>query len=964
MNPRETDTVTEQISECNCSLAKQDGQDNYNLLTIGVLCVFTILEGHEGWTREQATGNWIQSNEDFIFAKEFSEQFPMGKPHSLPTKFNVVGEYDPKTLPEMMDLLKLVTANPQWMVIRAKPKAARRAIYRRKVNFETSNKSNIIAIDVDDFPLPDDISPFDIAAQGRYVLGILNSISEEMFPLDAGFIAHASSSAGIKSGIRLHMFFQTNIPVTQGQLKFTFSSINESSREKYNGVSIIDLAYYSAVQAHYFADPIFKAPFTDPFIKERVARLKYVSGGTIFMPDNVPDFESTKGEFKEEFYSLLDQIKGKRSTSDKVERIIGELEDAEDGVYLRIIPKLYHNALEEGIDLAWLEKEITPALSLYVAHKDNRRTIQEYFTNGRKQALKAFVNNSKREIPLNLKGVPIKQLDTNSAEQDRFLRLDKLPPEGSMTFVKSSLGTGKTTAIIKWLDSGMIDGGFLAITNTRALVSSNAKKFTSGQYNKSIDMLDFKRGGLTRMSSTIHSIHKFKGLVDKVDFVFIDEADAVMNDLLFAPVVKNRRQCIETLRDILLNAKHVILSDGDISAETVEAYGSLIDFDKPINFYNHHRRMLQGAQAYEFSDAESVWVAFQTSLEMGEKSIIVTDCGPAELGERGIALREATGCVVKEIHSNSTEDPDIRKILDYTNEELINQNVHGLLCSPSVTNGVDWNYFDNVFLLTLTPNQAPNMRFQALRRDRGAQTFYFYTDKSTSGFDAGSTQYNADEGWLDASQQSYARRRETESRNYASTLRYYLLDQGATIDIFTESWGKMESAADVYKEERVNAILSSLPDYTPLRHNDAYDAKLLLMSYYHIDKLSEVTRELAESFVEQKPNERAEFFHKVVDLLWPAIKKCTSVSVTPLAEALKKHKREFFLLTGQSAQAKYTRKYLGMMGIGKDLDLENIKDWYRTYCKIEGIQLHPDFMTEKERSLFEEASMDLRFDDE
>ncbi|MFP9048598.1 hypothetical protein, partial [Enterococcus faecalis] len=104
-----------------------------------------------------------------------------------------------------------------------------------------------------------------------------------------------------------------------------------------------------------------------------------------------------RGEFKEEFYSLLDQIKGKKIASDKVEETISELEEADDGVYLRIIPKLYHRALEDGVDFAWLEREIKPALSEYIATKDNSRNIQDYFNNGRKQALKAFVNNSKRE---------------------------------------------------------------------------------------------------------------------------------------------------------------------------------------------------------------------------------------------------------------------------------------------------------------------------------------------------------------------------------------------------------------------------------------------------------------------------------------------------------------------------------------------------------------------------------------
>ncbi len=41
------------------------------------------------------------------------------------------------------------------------------------------------------------------------------------------------------------------------------------------------------------------------------------------------------------------------------------------------------------------------------------------------------------------------------------------------------------------------------------------------------------------------------------------------------------------------------------------------------------------------------------------------------------------------------------------------------------------------------------MRFQAIRRDRGAQNIYYFIDKSTSGFSAGSEQYNIDEvGWV------------------------------------------------------------------------------------------------------------------------------------------------------------------------------------------------------------------------
>ena len=461
------------------------------------------------------------------------------------------------------------------------------------------------------------------------------------------------------------------------------------------------------------------------------------------------------------------------------------------------------------------------------------------------------------------------------------------------------------------------------------------------------------------MSTTIHSIHKFKNFVGQIDVIFIDECDAVMNDLLFAPVVKQRRECISVLREILLSAKVVILSDGDISAETIEAYGSLIDFDKPVSYYKHHRKMLSDAQAYEFPDESSIWVALQTSLEMGEKSILVSDCGPDELNEKGLTLRNNTGAIVKEIHSNSTSDIDIRRILDYTTNELIEQQIDCLLCSPSVTSGVDFNYFDNVFVITRTANQAPNMRFQAIRRDRGAKNIFYFIDKSTSGFSAGSEQYNIDEGWMELAQQLYVKRRELESRNFISTLRYYLLDQGATIDIFSESWGKIDSSAAEYTAERVSAILSSTPDWCAPRHADAYEAKLMLVKYFHLDSIKSITQEHAEMWISKKPHKRAEFFHKLQDIFWKDIKKCSNVTISPFIEALKKHKKDFFIRTGQSANPKYARMYLTQMGINKEMETEQIVDWYRTYCSIEGISVPYEFMTDEEKALADEAQNEL-----
>lgn len=923
--------------------------------------MFSVLQGYKGYVRNpDGTDGWIQKDaSDYVFAKVFADNIHAGKPVDMPAKFDLVSEHEPTNLAEMLELVKYLTTTPNVVAIRGRRRDLGNAFRRNGANFDTTVPSNIIVMDIDDMPMPEGIDALDIRAQATYVVGLLHKISAEMFPLNMGFIAHASSSAGIKKGnIRLHMVLEANTKVTQGQIKYFMSEINRTSVVN-NKFEIADLALYSATQLHYFADPIFYNPDSDPFKKENKSRLAYRKGSQVVLPNDLPDFTLNKGKFEPEFFTLLDSIKGKNETTERIEDVIKELEEAQDGAYLRIIPKLYHRALEEGINLDYLEREIRPALEEYILTKDSERKIEDYFLNGRRECLKGFVNTSKRDVQTNIKGINVRSMPTASGQDDQYLAFSDLPPANHISFVKASLGTGKTTAVVKWLDAGMVEGGFLAITNTRALVSSNAKKFGAGQYDKSIDMMSFKQDKINRMSTTIHSLHKFKALVEKIDFVFIDECDAVMNDLLFAPVVKQRSECIQVLYEIMRHAKYIVLSDGDISSETVEAYGSLIEFEKPVAVYKHHRRMLHGANAYEFPDESSIWVALQTALDLGEKCILVSDCGPPELGEKGIALRASTGCIVKEIHSASTGDVDIRRILDYTTDELRAQKIDALLCSPSVTSGVDFNYFDNIFVITRSANQSPNMRFQAIRRDRGAKNIYYFTDKATGGFQAGSDQFMVQQGWMERSQQIFAKRREIESRNYCSTLRYYLVDQGASIDIFSESWGKIDSAAAEYTEERINAILCATSEYSPLRHNDAYEAKLMCIQYYHLDSIAEVTREVVESFVKDKPQKRAEFFHKIQGRFWNSISKCNSKTVIPFIEELKKHKKDFFILTGQSANPRFAKMYLGMAGL-KDLDDKSIPiDWYRTYCKMEGIQLPEAFMTIEEYKAYKESCSEL-----
>jgi len=927
--------------------------------------MFSILKGHEGYHFNQVMGNWdfIGAN-DWVFAKVFrlnNDNKHSAAPAMLPSKFNLVEEANPDNLEEAFTLINKLAANPSLVAIRAQKTVTIEPFKRNRKNFNSAVPSKIVALDVDSVPLPASLAMdnLNIEKWAEYIIDCFVQISPDVFSEDMGFIAHASSSAGLKKGVRMHMLFEANIPVTQSQLKYFFSEVNIKAKTMFQ-FEIADLNYYSATQPHFFADPIFNDGIVDPF-KGR-SRIVYREGDTAIFPNHLPEFVSRKADVVKDDFILFDMIDGKRSFPKEVQGTIDELINAEDGVFLRIMPKLYHKAWQNGVNIKWLEKQITPIIEQYIYYADRRdRSVQDYLDNGRAEALRAFLGEARRLIPSMIDGVRVTYLDTTSEEDEVFLKMRTLPPKGSVTFVKASLGTGKTTAVVNWLKTGMVKGNFLAITNTRSLVSSNAEKFGAGQYSKTMDMLDFMSGTQTRMSTTIHSLQKFAPTADKINFLFIDECDAVMNDLLFSPILKKRKECIDTLHEIMSKADYIILSDGDISEETISAYGSLIDYNKPITAIDHRCKMLAESDAYEFCDEKSIWSAFKSCLELGEKCILVSDCSPDDLNEKAMVLRQQTGAVIKEVHSSSTEDEDIRRILDYTNEELKHQKIDGLLCSPSVTSGVDFRYFDNVFVLTLSNNHTPNLRFQALRRDRGAQSIFYYTDPGTRGFQAGSDQYNIDEDWIDKAQHLYAKRREIESMHFQNTFRYYLMEQGCKIKIIEESWGDLGDTKDAelsYKEQRINAVLESTLTYSPPRHNEAYQVKLAIIRYYQLDSTTDVDEIVINRYLEEKPDKAAEFFHKLYKNFWKHIKLCTN-GFQPFIDSLKNHKRDFYLDTGCNANARFFKIYLKKAGIIEPSEFTNIINWYRIFCIDNNIDIPTEFLTEEESALKMQSVLEL-----
>ena len=88
-----------------------------------------------------------------------------------------------------------------------------------------------------------------------------------------------SSSMGIKSGVRLHIWFWLSRAITDQEAKAWLSTVDTK----------IDASLYSPVQPHYTAAPVFEAEVVDPVIKRSGLRQFDTGSDTVNVPDKLPE---------------------------------------------------------------------------------------------------------------------------------------------------------------------------------------------------------------------------------------------------------------------------------------------------------------------------------------------------------------------------------------------------------------------------------------------------------------------------------------------------------------------------------------------------------------------------------------------------------------------------------------------------------------------------------------------------
>lgn len=895
--------------------------------------MYSILKTIE-YTDKDSNGNFFTVTEESQRLTKTIDRSGNKHPSSYPKFFKLDKTFNPKNLEELLPILEQLGTEQDRLVIRGEFIDTKLGSKVRRIGKNVlPTKSQIVAIDVDELELPKGISKTDLKAQGEYICNLLHKLYPEFFPDDMGFIAQGSSSSGFSDKVKVHLWLCNYFPVNAGQLRNLFSIINSKFKREFEiNMNLVDVALYHPVQPHYTAYPLFEDTSMDPYKAQ--GRTVYSYGNDSYISEEFPEYVKPIKLTEYESDKFSEKMHGSKIETPPLTRALSFVrnwEASKSGLRTKVLA-CFHSAVQTQFCLNELRRILRPIL-------DEMRPgmADEYFNQGIVVALQQIKALSAREIPMECKGLSLKTID--GGNHPKYLNLSDSLPDDSVTFLKATLGTGKTNTIERWLAEGKVTGKVLAITDTSALVEANAVRFAAGDFRKVDARLGFASGTIDRLSGTLHSLPKIKDFAHDFDFFFIDEADSVMNNLLFASIIseEKKQEIIDVLHVLLTQTDKVVISDGDISQETVNCYVELMDGQRKLNRVDFARENLSGVTAYKHLNEKSLWGAVEGSLEIGEKCLVVTDSSPEKLNTfYHTFTRVAPDRNVEVIHSGSKMDAAARDIVNRTNTALRERNVDLLLCSPSITNGVDFNYFDSVFVLTSTDNQTPNMRFQAMMRERQPSTIHYYFQNKTK-FLTGYGSTSFDIGFTTEARREYALRREKEFQAYIATFNYYLLQSGAEVIVLDDPYHspKTDEDKENARIDRIHAILTAGANDIILRNNDAYEQRQLLRYYYEIPATEELAWDTVGQWVDEDPHRRAEYFYSIFDIVWPYIQRANHLDIM---EMIKKHGSRLYLATGESLHGGHARAKALMRRCNVEPDmpdtLETAIKYLKKYCEL------------------------------
>lgn len=310
-----------------------------------------------------------------------------------------------------------------------------------------------------------------------------------------------------------------------------------------------------------------------------------------------------------------------------------------------------------------------------------------------------------------------------------------------LLFVRSPIGTGKTRAIVEYINSCSEGERMISICHRRMLDdnwenTSVDYKLGFTSYADEMYMSNWRNFTLAntdRLSVVIDSLWKTyedyarDASLATYGLVVLDEASQLLHHLFTSdntPVNKHRRLTVDLLRLILVRAKKVIICDADLSDLEVNIIKQLAQSESYVAIDNTHKPF---SKHFCFvKDEPSLELLLSSKLEQGNRCYVALDnaAKASQLAQRlenaGKSVLLVTGDTVDDVREQYSNKSQMLELLTSKNCTIATQAL-GTGVDIAVGNGdnTEDEPFDYVFGIFSEPDYSTfNDCLQALGRPR------------------------------------------------------------------------------------------------------------------------------------------------------------------------------------------------------------------------------------------------------
>ncbi len=297
------------------------------------------------------------------------------------------------------------------------------------------------------------------------------------------------------------------------------------------------------------------------------------------------------------------------------------------------------------------------------------------------------------------------------------------PPEpDTISFIKSGLGTGKTTLLKKWLKEEWPDYGAFALGCRNTLLHHFCE--SAGFYHiHEDDFGDMRHDPLGQFALCVDSLLKFQAADFEGKILILDEVQSIIPHLLTSSTIPKhlRNRIINLFQEAINRASKVICLDGNLSDWVVEFFQESAPDKKIVRIENVFRKtpnitLYQGSITNRGKINNRDRTGLINKMLTSSRPAIVADSQKncEELDE----LLSQYGYNVLRIDSTTSGSDYAKEFLADPDKYLKANQIDALILSPSAESGIDISikdYFSDLFILAFGTLGVDNMRQMSQR---------------------------------------------------------------------------------------------------------------------------------------------------------------------------------------------------------------------------------------------------------